>query len=78
MSRLSKLGFINTHRTKLPVRRRIRSRGVPTALQGHEVFCTDDAREASELVGQVLGATALQPAARDTEDFLASNRILTE
>jgi AraC-like DNA-binding protein/uncharacterized protein YodC (DUF2158 family) len=72
MSRLSKLGFINTRRTSLPVRRRIRSRGVPTALQGHQVFCTDDAREASELVGHVLGATSLQPAARGAHDFLAS------
>lgn len=72
MSRLSKLGFINTRRTRLPVRRRIRSRGVPTALQDHEVFCTDDAQEASELVGQVLGATVLQPTSRGTKNFLAS------
>jgi len=72
MSRLSKLGFVNTRRTSLPVRRRIRSRGVPTALQGHEVFCTDDAHEAGELVGQVLGATVLHPEPAQAEDFLAS------
>lgn len=72
MSRLSKLGFINTRRTRLPVRRRIRSRGVPTALQNHEVFCTDDAHEASELVGQVLGTTVLLPDPHHAKEFLAS------
>jgi AraC-like DNA-binding protein len=59
MTRLSKLGFIDTGRTAMPVRRRIRSRGVPTALQGHEVFCTDDPVEASDLVGQFLGPNEL-------------------
>lgn len=59
MSRLSKLGFIDTQRTKTPVRRRIRSRGVPTALMGHEVFCTDHQAEASELVGKFLGRNHL-------------------
>lgn len=72
MSRLSKLGFINARRTSLPVRRRIRSRGVPAALQDHEIFCTDDAHEASDLVGQVLGATVLVPDTQQSDDFLAS------
>lgn len=72
MSRLSKLGFINTRRTRLPVRKRIRSRGVPTALSGHEVFCTDDSDEASELVSQLLGPTRLFVRATDPSAFQAS------
>lgn len=71
MSRLSKLGFIDVARTSLPVRRRIRSRGVPTALVGHEVFCTDDPEEASDLVGQVLGRNRLTVDAM-TEKFQAT------
>ncbi|MFI5953085.1 AraC family transcriptional regulator [Cryptosporangium sp. NPDC051539] len=59
MSRLSKLGFIDTARTSRPVRRRIRSRGVPTALAGHEVICTDDPAEAEHVVGRMLGAHRL-------------------
>ena len=67
MSRLSKLGFIDTTRTSLPVRRRIRSRGVPTALIGHDVFCTDDPKEASLLVGKMLGPNRLTiESAQDT------------
>ncbi|GAA0615147.1 AraC family transcriptional regulator [Sporichthya brevicatena] len=60
MGRLSKLGFIDTRRTGGPPRRRIRSRGVPTALIGHEIFCTDDPDEARELVGQFLGPSHLE------------------
>jgi AraC-like DNA-binding protein len=58
--RLSKLGFIDAGRTRHPPRRRIRSRGVPTALVGHEIFCTDDPAEASELVGQFIGLNQLE------------------
>lgn len=72
MSRLSKLGFINTNRTSLPVRKRIRSRGVPTALADHEVFRTDDRDEACELVGKVLGPTRLYPQGLDPTGFQAS------
>jgi AraC-like DNA-binding protein len=71
MSRLSKLGFINARRTRLPVRRRIRSRGVPTALQDHEIFCTDDPSEAGDLIGKVLGPTSLHTASDDGQ-FQAS------
>ena len=60
MRRLSKLGFIDARRTGGPPRRRIRSRGVPTALVGHEIFCTDDPAEACELVGQFLGTNQLE------------------
>lgn len=72
MSRLSKLGFINTRRTRQPVRRRIRSRGVPTALEAHEVFCTDDANEAGELVGKLFGTTAIHPTGPNHNLFQAT------
>lgn len=65
MSRLSKLGFIDTERTRLPVRRRIRSRGVPTALLGHEVACTDDMAESTELVSQLFGRAQLRVLSED-------------
>jgi AraC-like DNA-binding protein len=60
VARLSKLGFIDAGRTRHPPRRRIRSRGVPTALMGHEIFCTEDLAEATELVGQFLGVGHLE------------------
>lgn len=60
MTRLSKLGFIDTERTTMPVRRRIRSGGVPPALANREVFVTDDPPEASRLVGQLLGSNHLK------------------
>lgn len=59
MPRLSQLGFIDTRRTMDPVRRRVRSRGVPPALSGHEVFYTEDPREAAELVGKALAPNRL-------------------
>lgn len=65
MSRLSKLGFIDTERTRLPVRRRIRSRGVPTALVGHEVACTHDVAEATDLVSQLFGRAQLKVLSTD-------------
>jgi AraC-like DNA-binding protein len=58
-TRLSDLRFINTERTRMPVRKRLRSRGVPTALQNHEVLCTRDRREAMEAVSALLGRATL-------------------
>ena len=75
MSRLSRLGFIDTHRTQQPVRRRVRSRGVPPALEEHEVFYTEDPHEASRLVGQALAPNQLTVGNVDTvatSDFAAS------
>ena len=72
MPRLSRLGFIDVDRTRMPVRRRIRSRGVPTALQDHEVLCTDDPVEAAEVVSDLLGPTRLMPAATVAEPFQAT------
>lgn len=67
MARLSSLRFINTERTRMPVRKRLRSRGVPTALQGHEVLCTRDTADAIDAVRALLGAATLtiDPHARD-------------
>ncbi len=60
MARLSYLPFINTERTQLPVRKRLRSRGVPTALQGHEVLCTREPSEAISAVSSLLGNASLR------------------
>jgi AraC-like DNA-binding protein len=59
MSRLSRLGFIDTRRTDNPVRRKIRSRGVPPALADREIFYTEDVREASVMIGRALAPTRL-------------------
>lgn len=59
MSRLTRLGFIDARRTSDPVRRRARSRGVPPALAGHEIFYTEDVREASALLGRALSPNTL-------------------
>jgi AraC-like DNA-binding protein len=59
VSRLSRLGFIDTRRTMDPVRRRVRSRGVPPALDGHEIFYTEDVDEASDLIGKALAPNSL-------------------
>lgn len=73
MTRLAKLGFINTSRTTMPVRRRIRSRGVPTALAGAEIFCTGDREEAETLAGYLLGQHRLAVLdGTTTEPFQAS------
>lgn len=72
MTRLSRLGFIDTHRTQEPVRRRVRSRGVPPALQDHEVFYTEDPAEASRLVGQALAPNQLTVGEIGASGFAAS------
>ncbi len=66
MARVSRLrytnsGDINAERTLLPVRRRIRSRGVPNALQEHPVACTQDLAEAEEVTSHLLGAARVEP-----------------
>lgn len=70
MSRLARLGFIDARRTAGPVRRRVRSRGVPPALTGHEIFYTENVREASELLGRALSPNRLT--VEDHEHFAAS------
>ncbi|UNB49920.1 AraC family transcriptional regulator [Mycolicibacterium sp. YH-1] len=54
MSRLARLGFIDTRRTGNPVRRKGRSRGVPPALANSEIFYTENVREAAALLGRAL------------------------
>lgn len=53
-SRLARFGFIDTSRTSHPVRRKVRSRGVPPALAKSEIFYTESVREATALVGKAL------------------------
>ena len=72
MSRLSNLGYMNVERTRTPVRRRLRSRGVPTALQGHEVICSRDLQQANEAVSALIGPTSLTVAVDDSEEFQAT------
>lgn len=69
MSRLSNLKFMNTDRTRMPVRRRLRSRGVPTALQQHEVLCTADIAEAADAVSAMVGPASLIVAPSVRQDF---------
>src|SRR5215212_2615801 len=54
MSRLARLGFIDIRRTSDPVRRKVRSRGVPPALANNEIFYTESVREAGSLLSQAL------------------------
>src|SRR4051794_37890233 len=72
LSRLSRLGFIDTRRTLYPVRRRVRSRGVPPALEGHEVFYPEDAQEAEALIGKALAPNRLTLGELGARGFAAS------
>lgn len=47
MDGLSRLRFMKVDRTRLPVRDRIRSRGVPNAFQSHPIVDTTDLGEAT-------------------------------
>ncbi len=69
MARLSRLRFMNVDRTRMPVRRRIRSRGVPNALQDHPVACTTDVAEAADVTGQLLGPVAISLAPGSASSF---------
>jgi AraC-like DNA-binding protein len=59
VSRLAKFGYIDARHTDDPVRPRKRSRGIPTALEGHEIFYTEDLDKASRLIGQALSPNEL-------------------
>lgn len=71
MSRLTRLGFIDVHRTDGPVRRKVRPRGVPPALAASEIFYTEDLREAATLMGQALSPLTLRVADEHLEGFAA-------
>ncbi|MFC4945130.1 AraC family transcriptional regulator [Pseudonocardia sp. GCM10023141] len=72
MSRLKKLGFIDVHRTTLPVRRRVRSRGIPPALADNEIFYAESVREAARLLGKALSPATLALCDDDAHMFAAS------
>jgi AraC-like DNA-binding protein len=72
MSRLAKLGFIDVRRVRTPERTRARTHAVPPALVGHEIFYTEDVREAAELIGLALSPTTLTLGGTDRQRFSAS------
>ncbi|ANE81105.1 AraC family transcriptional regulator [Mycobacterium adipatum] len=71
MSRLKRLGFIDVRHTEDPVRRKTRSRGVPPALTGNEIFYTENIREAGTLMGQALSPLTLHVADEHLDGFAA-------
>ncbi|MFC5994650.1 AraC family transcriptional regulator [Pseudonocardia hispaniensis] len=72
MSRLTKLGFIDVRRTSNPVRRRVRSRGIPPALEKHEIFYTEHPHDAAELIGKAFSPATLTRGDLDSQRFAAS------
>lgn len=72
MSRLARLRFIDIRRTSDPVRRKVRSRGVPPALADHEIFYTEDMAEATRLVGTALSPLTLTVDRGNADGFAAT------
>jgi AraC-like DNA-binding protein len=72
MSRLTRLGYIDVRRTDNPVRRKVRSRGVPPALANNEIFYTEDVAEASRLIAKTLGPLKLTIGANEAHGFAAT------
>ena len=72
MSRLARLGYIDVRRTSDPVRRKVRSRGVPPALANNEIFYTEDVRAASRLIAKSLGPLQLTVGADEVLGFAAT------
>lgn len=72
MSRLTRLGYIDVRRTSNPVRRKVRSRGVPPALARHEIFYTEDVGEASRLIAKTLGPLHLTVEPDEAAGFAAT------
>lgn len=72
MSRLTRLGFIDVRRTSNPVRRKVRSRGVPPALADNEIFYTESATEAARLMAKALAPLSLSVAPETATDFAAT------
>lgn len=71
MSRLTR-GFIDIRRTSDPVRRKVRSRGVPPALAEHEIFYAEDVGDATRLLGGALCPLALSVDAANADGFAAT------
>ena len=72
MPRLSNLRYMDVRKTTVPVRRRIRSRGVPPALAEREIFYTEDLHEASELISAALAPNRLTTGGVGSSEFAAS------
>lgn len=72
VARLARLGFINVDRTEAPVRQRIRSRGIPNALQAHPVLQTEDVHEAARVAGQLIGTAMISPHPVAPDSFLTT------
>lgn len=69
MERLSRLRFMDVDRTRQPVRRRIRPRGVPNALEAHGILDTEDLSLAVDVTSQLLGRCQLLPDLRLPDAF---------
>lgn len=69
MEHLSRLRFMNVDRTREPVRSRIRSRGVPNALQQHPIVDTIDLHVATDVTSQLLGRCHVAPETRLAHEF---------
>lgn len=72
MSRLTRLGYIDVRRTSNPVRRKVRSRGVPPALGNNEIFYTEDVANASRLIAKTLGPLNLTVGVSEVPQFAAT------
>lgn len=72
MSRLTRLGYIDVRRTSKPVRRKVRSRGVPPALANNEIFYTENPKEASRLIGKALAPLSLHIGPDAADGFAAT------
>ncbi|MBS1696577.1 MAG: AraC family transcriptional regulator [Actinobacteria bacterium] len=72
MSRLTRLGFIDVRRTGNPVRRKVRSRGVPPALANNEIFYTENVRSAASMIGRALAPARLTVAGGASDRFAAT------
>src|SRR5690242_11796619 len=72
MSRLTRLGFIDIRRTSDPVRRKVRSRGVPPALSEHEIFYTEDIAKATRLMGRALSPLTMTVDPAEADGFAAT------
>jgi AraC-like DNA-binding protein len=72
MSRLTRLGFIDVRRTDNPVRRKVRSRGVPPALANSEIFYTENVRSAASMIGRALAPTRLTLSDGASDRFAAA------
>lgn len=72
MSRLARLGFIDSRRTDNPVRRKVRSRGVPPALANSEIFYTESVRGAASMIGRALAPARLTLGEGASDRFAAT------